>query len=288
MAEQAEFGPFLREYLLKGYRGESEPAVWSSSEFAEKIAVSELFVLNWMTGTSLPDQDQFESIVHALFGRAAVTVSIATNQLVRSHPGISYASTSHRKEMIQIAENFARRYLHAVLSSKWMTDDYEKLQSFMAVTPLVGGAKFISLSVFLGPQHNRFEPLEEHAIQLEGFRVVPVSGFRELLESLVDWPDFIEPLREEIIADILYNGSIQSAKTSQLEKLPRVLKAFAELSGEQFRVGLFRLSTTIVVIAVFSSAGTYAGWKGLQALHSFAESLIPMLQAKEVKRGPER
>jgi hypothetical protein len=76
---------------------------------------------------------------------------------------------------------------------------------------------------------------------------------------------------------IIYFGSVNSARIKDLVHLPGIIKAMAEMSGHQWRIGLFRLSATIIVVGIVSSATASLAWEGTTLCRVWATKIIEQL-----------
>jgi len=134
---------------------------------------------------------------------------------------------------------------------------------------------------------NRLRHFDE-AFAAEGnndYIFVLTDDFNDLIRFLLGDGDtsYLDKCHEEIFqaisnrSAVLYYGSIKSATPSQLTKIPEALKAFSSLSSKQFRIGLFRMSTTLVIITFIAGGSARAGWSVIDNLTALTNSLMNKL-----------
>jgi hypothetical protein len=166
----------------------------------------------------------------------------------------------------------------------------EDFQTYVVDTPLSASHSLVSFSIVLGDLHNHMRPIDDLLdIGLGDLKFSRTGSFDGLLDFLVS--DAPISIREQLKWDaikaidqksaIVYSGSINSANSPQLSKLPTIIRGFAGLSSRQFRVGLFRLSTTIIVISIAGGVAAYSGWAAAKKLHEVATTIVPSLSPRD-------
>jgi hypothetical protein len=276
------FGELLRWHMRRGTRPPGSPdqlgASWQIKDLAGAVGYDARSIRNWISGRAVPAN--IAAIERVLFG---------DNQ--------SY-------------EHWRREFRSAAAHARGESDfqappqrpvqpesSLDRFQSYLVQTPLtVIGYTLFALSIFSDGIDNQLRPLGDLVTvePIDELRLEHATSFNELLQHLVaDQPaELRDRLRTEILnaidfgSAILYKGSIKSANSAQLSKLPLTLKGFAQLSDRQFHVGLVRMSKTIIVLSLLgmvSATGVgmaaYSGWAAASKLHQVANSIMSRLVA---------
>jgi hypothetical protein len=261
--------------LERGTRPDTSPEKlgrrWALKQFAGEIAVTERTIRNWLAGASLPSD--ISAIERALFGHNP-SYDAWRNDLRNLY--MLARSDVTKIDLNNGARNGAR---------------IDVFQSYLVETPLRAGGTMMSLSVSIGNKSNQLRPLSDMLAvsDMQGVVFSRAGDFNELLDFLLEGlPEYYVDEQKEDISNaiecrsaILYMGSIKAVQLSQLAKLPEIIKAFSNLSGTEFRVGLFRLSTTIIVITFASGGAAFVGWEAAKKLRDVATICLNELIGSE-------
>jgi hypothetical protein len=241
------------------------------------------------------------SVLHRMLGGSTRSPS----PYVNVHIGNVQAVLSLARKVLRLSE--AELPLSAVL---WSDDDVERvspglmpqvhtdqLQSLSIVTPLQAGMFLASISISLASKQNYFNDFAELLAYPASKRIhfEMSSGIEDLLNHLLaSVPEYyLEEARSDIFQAInqrnavVYFGSIHHAKSEQIAKLPTLLKGFSQLSERQFRVGLFRLSATLVVLTVSTGGTALTAWKVVGKLQEIASWCVEELTVKPPPPKPK-
>jgi hypothetical protein len=159
-------------------------------------------------------------------------------------------------------------------------------QLYLISTPItrfsISDLRLLSLSIIISSGHNILRPMQDlvdtKLTELDFVAAADVNDFMDHVSynlGVEDPLSLISNILDEQFA-VIYKGSIEPVTSQLLARLPLLIKGFATLSNRQFRVGLFRLAATIVVIAITGSAVSYLT---MRALHEIGRQVVHTLSS---------
>lgn len=234
---------------------------WNAKEFAAHAMVSDRTVRSWLSEKIPRDISVIERI---LFGK---------------DPSLNEFRIELREAYHKKRESLIRQKDQNNSNAIALIDTF---QYYSVTTPLNKFYSLFSASIIIGSRANSIKPIDEFLThEIDNIYFSKSESVGDFIDNLVIGVHEFqhEEIRESIIDAfdkkyaVLYSGSINPVTTNHLSKIPTLLKGMASLSNRQFRVGLFRLSTTIIVIAVVSGGAAV----GAKLLYEVAVKCISEL-----------
>lgn len=272
LRREPSYGELLAWHLRRGTRPPpAKTRRWTVAEFADVAGFARRTVSGWTTGHWLPRNPT--EIERALFGEEE---SEELKQLRRAHE-----------------QGLARIHRDNSKKSTNIPSIIRNIQSYVATTPLTETATVVSITFNVSTLGNAIS--NDIGLWRNGTEFDSAQDVDDFLGSLLlDLDNDREAafLRLQHALDhefaVLYLGSIKPVTTRELSRLPILLKGMASLSSRQFRVGLFRLGVSVVVLTVVATGAGALAWQVTDGLRQVGEEFIHQLsQGRDVEQSME-